>query len=239
MVVLEDKDLEQFVFDTKADVMVPIEIFKGEDGSSVITVYSACRYIADELDERFGTDPMSETAVAWIEDAMRKITALWGYEFDPYYRDPICEFVLDDKSKLNLAAKNEHTRIFTNAEDAGGLAKLTLHGIECEADREDDGTATVVIDGKIVACASVNDYWDSGDRAEINVETAVGYRGRGYGTSAVVALCEFLMGFGYGVSYKCREANSASVKIAEKAGFRRAGKRLSFVCYRKDNIDGI
>lgn len=235
MVVFEERELEEFVFDSKADVIVPIEIYcSSDDSRPVITTYSRCRYVADQLEARFGTDVIRPEAVKWLEGAMKEIVDLWGYEFDTYYSEPICEFLISSACELNEELIGSHTRLFTSAEQAEEYECLTLHTVEPEADVDDDAAAAVVINGKIVACASINDYWDYGNYPEINVETAVEYRGRGYATSAVVALCRFLFDKGYkGASYKCRESNMGSVGVARKAGFKETGRRINFVCYKK------
>ena len=233
MVVLEDSGLEEYVLGEKTDIIVPVDIFVPDDGSGcVMTSYSCCADFVRTFDERYGGDPLSKEAYSFLSSKMSPFADALGYDADKKSHYTVVEYLFPHDGKLPDGAIIDGTRLFSSSEEADGLKVLTLHGIDPDPDDDDDQAAGFVIDGSIVACASINDYSDDG-AVEINVECAKKYRGCGYGTSCVALLVDHLTSRGFDVSYKCRETNKASARIAEKLGFRRVGRRMSYVCYLK------
>lgn len=235
MVVLEDSELEEYVLGEKTDIIVPVDIFVPEGGGEpVMTSYSCCADFVRTFDALYGDDPLSKEAYAFLDAKMSPFVRQLGYYADKKAHSPVIEyrFTKNDASLDSLIL--DGTRLFSSADETDGLDILTLHGIDVDPDDEDDAAAGFVRDGKIVACASINDFFEDG-APEINVECAKEYRRRGYGTSCTAMLVSHLTSRGYDVLYKCRESNKASAAIAEKVGFHKCGRRLSYVCYLKQS----
>lgn len=87
-------------------------------------------------------------------------------------------------------------------------------------------------EGQTISYASVNDLQEEKDKIEIYVETAEEHRSRGYGTVCVCTLRNVLIKKGYSVKYVTGTDNAPSVRVAEKAGFTKTGRRLAAVFYK-------
>ena len=83
----------------------------------------------------------------------------------------------------------------------------------------------------IVSAARVNEYDPDESSPEITVETAVDYRGKGYGVSNVLALARALSEDGQRAQYVCSRYNRGSAKLAEKAGFAETGRFYAYTAY--------
>ncbi|MGN1082331.1 MAG: GNAT family N-acetyltransferase, partial [Candidatus Avispirillum sp.] len=82
----------------------------------------------------------------------------------------------------------------------------------------------------ILSYAGINDIYCGENSLGISVETAPEARRYGYGSAVVTALCEFIIGNGKKVLYKCSAENIASSALALKCGFELVGTRYSYVC---------
>lgn len=78
----------------------------------------------------------------------------------------------------------------------------------------------------VLAVAGLN--WQSPRYAEISVWVTPEARGRRWGESVLSALCGELLQAGITPIYLASELNEPSLRLAEKGGFRDAGKRLAF-----------
>ena len=88
-----------------------------------------------------------------------------------------------------------------------------------------------VVDGRIVSIAAGNYIKEFGD-AEISAETAEGYRGSGYASDCINALCGALDGR---IAYICGIDNLPSVRTAERCGFERVGRVRYFVAFENED----
>lgn len=78
--------------------------------------------------------------------------------------------------------------------------------------------AVVVVDNAIVSCSGVDCYYDN--KVEIGIQTRRGFRGKGYGITAVNALVRALFDYGIDeIGWHCVSTNRGSRSIAEKLGF--------------------
>ena len=225
-IVYEDADLEEFALGEESDVAVPISVSKDEDGAVTVTVYSRFAKEAEEFAKQFGDDPFSAQALDFIDRVFAPPMREYGFRYEREYDQTVLTFTSSGKTER----PDNAVCIGTQAE----LEKyefLTARDFEIDDGDPCDAAFAVIEDGKIVSVAAVNDYSDDGS-VEINVETAPAFRGRGFASDAVSALASYLEGLGERVTYKCRESNAASVKVAEKAGMKYAGKAFYYVCYR-------
>ena len=224
----EDRELEKFVMQGESCIAVPIEVFVPKDGECVVTVYSAFENIARKFAEKFKNDPLCEDAEAFIKEKFSALMKEAGYEYDGRFCHRIIHFAADSSTKL-CQSEIKPVKISTNYEFERYYNYAT-RDVEFDDEDELDVCFAVVEDGKILSFAAVNDISDD-ESLEINVETSVESRGKGYATAAVAALTEYLISKGEKVSYKCRVTNSASCRVAEKAGLEKIGESYSFVCY--------
>ena len=91
-----------------------------------------------------------------------------------------------------------------------------------------DGIAfAVVADGTVVSFAFAHRTGVMEDKvADIGVETAPGYRSRGYARAAVSAVAAHVIDRGGEATYSCDPHNAASIATAASAGFAPWGKSL-------------
>ena len=235
VVCAEDAELEDFVLREKTDIMVPIDVFVPTGGGhSEITSYSCCIDFAARFDELYGADPFSAEAYRFLDEALIKFADELGYYRDKKSHAVINEYVFASGMNVPADLITDGTRLILSAGEIDGLNTVTLHSVDPDPDADDDAAAVMVIGNEIIACSSINDFWDS-DMPEINVECVPVYRGHGYATSCAALLTSYLAGRGYDVGYKCRSTNAASSRIAGKIGYKKLGSRLSYVCYRKES----
>ena len=76
-------------------------------------------------------------------------------------------------------------------------------------------------DGEVIAAAGLN--WQSPRYAEISVNTDLSHRRQGLGQSVVAAMAEYVLANGRIPLYLVSEQNTASIRLAESAGFRDTG----------------
>jgi GNAT superfamily N-acetyltransferase len=78
-------------------------------------------------------------------------------------------------------------------------------------------------ENRLLAAAGVN--WQSGEWAEIFLQTDPAVKGRGYGKSVCAALCRHLLEEKRLVLYAVEERNTASLQLARSVGFEDTGER--------------
>lgn len=226
MICYEDKELEELVLSGDSCIAIPIEIFRSEDNEIKITVYSSFYKIAEEFVSKFKDDPLDANALNWLDDELYAIAEELGYEHcadDIHY---VCEY---ESNNTEIPWNTSIAKIINNYIDIADYNTELIDDIII-----DDIAAVVVENNKVVAIACANDVSFDDDSIELFVETDEKYRGRGYGTAVVAKLTEYYLKNNIGVRYKCAKNNIASVRLAEKCGFRKCGERYSYVCYAKE-----
>ncbi len=225
----EDEELEGFVMDGSSMIAVPIQIDVPEEGESVVTVYSGFARLAEKFVRKYGDDPLSPDAVAFIEDHFAKPMEKAGYSYESEYDHLVCNFGAEEG---RLVRPSDAPTVFIDTDEKLASYYLnTTRDFEInDADPIDVAFAVVERDSAL-SLASVNDFSDDGS-IEINVETAPNSRGLGYGAAVTHDLCRYLLSLGERVSYRCRSTNAPSLRVAEKCGLVFKGKTYSFVCYK-------
>ncbi len=234
MICTGDAEFVSFTF-AEGDIAVPISVSRkvGETECS-ITVYEPFYGIAESFVKSFGSDPFTDEAVAFLKDNLTAPMLCRGFKVTRDIDNRIRTFLIREARQVNLSVITDNTRVVSGADDLSAFVNATTHELEMDEDDPDDISAVIFADGKLVAYATLNDVFDDEEYAEISVECAVGYRGRGYATSCAAALAKELCTRGYTVSYKCRHTNAASARVAEKAGFTETSMEYNFVCYRDE-----
>ena len=228
--VFEDAGLEEFAMSGESCIAVPIQVSENAEGEVTVTVYSRFAESAQEFSRTFCDDPFSDEAKRFLEEGFTSPMAQAGYEYESDFDQTILCFEADEATLARCECDREVVCIDTNEK----ITKLSFDTVgSFEIDDEDpcDVAFAVVEDGAVLSVSCVNDLSEDGS-LEINVETAVGERGKGYASAVVSALCRHLLALGERVSYKCRRTNGASLRVAEKCGLGYAGKSFNFVCYK-------
>lgn len=228
MIRFEDLSVEQAALSNEAYIAIPFEIYQSAAGKVSLTVYRSCKNVAEQFLSAYGGNPFEEEGITWASQRIAAFLADYGYQYDSQASRAILEFTAF-AGTLKKRRKNEAVALKTR--DAW-LKYENQTDAEPDFGNAEKGTAYAVIrDDKIISCACTNDAFYANGAAEIHVETALQYRGQGFGFMCTEALTESLCTQGYKVWYKCYEDNSASVALAHKCGMQFTGKRISFVCY--------
>lgn len=234
MIFTEDADFVRFTF-AEGDIAVPISVTKKVgDSECTITVYEPFYEVAATFEKRFSDAPFSDEAIAYLKDNLTAPMLQKGFRTTRDIDSRIRTFLLCRAEDIPTETIRPETRIVSGKDDLSTFTNATTHEIEMDEDDPDDISAIIVENGRLVAYATLNDVFDDEEFLEISVECAVGYRERGYATSCAALLSTELCKRGYNVSYKCRHANAASARVAQKAGFAETSMEYNFVCYRDE-----
>ena len=230
MLIHEDSELETAAMCGDFDVIVPVSIYLpcGE-GEPEITAYRNVWDICRKYETENFSDILDGPALGGLLCELAPVVREMGYDIDLKGSKIILEY----RAERVTSAIEKYAGgadIVETGMELEGLECPLIHRPEPDGLDETDVCAVVVKSGEICACAGVNDLSDD-DLYEIFVETAVPYRGHGYGTAAVAALARRLIDIGCTVGYRCAETNRASLRIAEKLGMTYTGKRFSVICY--------
>ena len=208
------------LFENRAPMIVPMLIWQ-ENGELRIEAYDEVREIAEEFERLFSRHPFSRAALDRLDEMLTPYCNSRGYFREAYgkyrwYR----EFVYSGSCDADVQPSTVRWEGEPNL--SGLLLDLDPAWL----------TYVTVVDGVIVSAARVNEYDPDVSSPEITVETAVEYRGKGYGASNVLALSRALAENGECARYVCSRYNRGSAKLAEKAGFKEVGRFYAFTAYR-------
>jgi RimJ/RimL family protein N-acetyltransferase len=87
--------------------------------------------------------------------------------------------------------------------------------------------AGAVVDGRLVALVQTSALGDH--FADLGAVTSATFRGRGYATAAGAIVCRWLQQNGRLPVWSCGQDNAASLRVAEKLGFREVGRRVYLI----------
>ncbi|MBP3368184.1 MAG: GNAT family N-acetyltransferase [Clostridia bacterium] len=233
MVRLEEREFEELVISSGYDVALPVEVFLYEDERGLeIVSYSFTQKIAREFEKKFASDPFSREARDFLYRWLTPVMDELEYSSKQSAERSFIEFRCGDaKIELHIGCEIISTL------DGETWDELPLDEFALDADDPCDRMAVVKVDGKIVCFAGLNDEIDGDGMAEITVECDPAYRGRGFASSCVCALADYLESLGKRVKYICLDTNEASVKTALRAGLVPYCRFMPYVC-RKNNPDG-
>ena len=222
MIILEDSS---FPIDNDFDSVIPFEIHVDNDRVT-ITAYDMVEDIANDFNNMFGNDPLSDPALEYLNSKLDPIIKKSGYSLDnKHLYNWYYSYYMDDIQLLNTDVILPNTVKWEPDSNYKNLTTIDLDFIE------DRTIFVTLIDNKIVSYACENP-WCEEDEFEIGVETALGYRNNGYALSNTSALTKYSLQLNYRVTYNCSRYNTTSQRIAEKVGFTSNGKRYYYICYR-------
>ena len=225
--IIVEGNLEPPSPDDYSGVAIPFEATKiGE--TAVLRVCGELADMAQEFARLFCGDETSEEAEAWITKSAAPILQKAGLipsgecgrlrvlEFDPSRPHRA------DTS--NVAAFDPHS----------GFENLTTFELDAYY-RIGLPCYVAIHDGKIVSAAVQSPGGEDDEVAEIGVETAPDYEGRGYARGCVRALATELHRRGMRVVYIAQEICPASIAVAHAAGFTEHGSILQLIFIPADS----
>lgn len=219
---------EKRIFKADYPMIVPFLVTEyGEDLE--IEVYSGVKRLARRHIKRYADDIFSDESLAAINEELEKYAASHGYEGESHERLRwYYSFSMRNAENLDTTAILPSS---VKIED-DNFENLTTIEVKENLEKNIPTFATVE-NGKIVSLACVNEYTEGQRMLEITVETALGYRKKGYARSNTAALAKFLIENGYSVAYCCSRYNEGSRRIAESLGFDLVGRFYAYNAYRK------
>lgn len=232
--IITEGPLERSDEDDFSGVSIPFEATRTNAGT-VIRVCAELEPAAREFARRFAGAETSAEAEVWLSDAAAPILAAKGLE-----RAEDCGRLLIFKScaRSALPARIIKAGAAPFDPEISGAAPFNpemnfenLTSFELEEPEDTDLPAFVAAEGNKIVSAAVAVPCDcGGEAAEIGVETAEGFRGRGYATACVRALARELNRRGTDALYLAQADNPASVSVARNSGFEEYGSVLQLVC---------
>lgn len=223
MIVCEERAFERILSLGFCDTAIPVSIRQKIGEEAVICVLPSLKKTAVKFEKLFCDNCFSPEAHSWLKENIRGFMHSLGYHDNRQSRKVMTvmsresgeiELISSDAVILNAPMKNLTTTDIPTLLEFGHIV------------------AAVIRDGAVV-CTAYTDLVPDGDAVEVGIETAVGYRRKGYAKRALSALIRELEGRGIRPIYICSENNRASVKTAESCGFVREATEYNYV-FRRD-----
>lgn len=202
-------------------LLVPI-LIQEEDGAYRIEAYEGVREIAEEFAKRFYRRFFSKEAIDWLDGRLEPFVNALGY-----YRESVGLYRWYDvyeKQSIGGTPLPETERWSGTEEEYESALLLDLS--------PDYPAYVIKQNGVIVSAARTNEFDPCTSCPELTVETALGWRGKGYAASNITALSNELLKDYPSVSYVCSRYNRASQKTAVKAGFVKTGRFYAYTAYK-------
>lgn len=224
MLILED---ESEILSSGYPTVVPL-LVEETDGDVEIEAYAGIEDIATEFHAKFLKNPFTKEAIDWLDQRLLPYVEGLGYfrECTGKYRWYLSYEAFDFQSLAVDRIRPDSVRLCDGDYDV----QVSFSLIE-QMDKGLPAYVTLLGD-KIVSIATVNEHDSDQKMLEMTVETAPGYRQKGYALSNAVCLARELIEQGYRVAYAVSRYNRASQKVAEKAGFRRVGRFYAYAAYK-------
>lgn len=220
--IIVEGRLEQPAEDDFSGMAIPFEA-AALDGAVVLRFCEELEGTAREFANRFSGSETSAEAEVWIAEATASVLRRAGLEPSGdcgrmrvfrFEGSPPLRAVTVQAKPFDPAAVYENKTSFE-------LQAYYNMGLGCYV---------TVADGKIISAAVQSPCGEGAHTAEIGVETAPGYEGRGYATACVRALATDLFERGIRAVYIAQEDNPASIAVAHAARFTECGSILQLIC---------
>lgn len=197
-----------------------------EKGELRIHAYRQAEEAARWLDSIRIPDSITAEIRDRLDEMLRPIVTAMGYEPEEgYIRQVSYLFRAEKPEQIKAELIRPDTCLYQRSEKHRCLTETVLD------EQSDACTIYATMHGnEVLSFANLNQ--DDGEVAEIGVETAQGMEGNGFAASNVAALTLDLLKKGRDrVIYIALSDNPASIRVAEKAGFARAGEEFNYVCF--------
>lgn len=224
-----DREGERFVFENEWDLLIPYSIEQYDGTEAEITAIPRISRTVRAALRRFGDDPFSDEALAWLWERIEPYEAKWGYRGGKYRWKRTLIFRMPEGARPPEPLRE--VRPLTEAD--GKINRTTYHieqtlGAGCLAVGAIDG-------GRLVSVAVTHtDVTGAplGSTVELGVETAPEARGQGFASSCLAYATRELLKMGLVPEYRCSKSNRASAATAEHVGYRRVGQALDLLMRR-------
>ncbi len=214
---------EKKVLLENAPMILPI-LVQEEDGKTRIEAYTGIRAIAEAYEAHFAGRFFTKAAIDWLDSQLEPYVNRLGY-----YRESRGLYRWYEVYELNSEHPANSSKILPVTVQWNG------NDCACELLLDLDAAYPAFIvkqDGKIVSAARTNEFDPCSSLPELTVETAPAWRGKGYASSNIAALGQFLLNKYPSVSYVCSRYNRASQKTAQNAGFVKIGRFYAYSAYK-------
>lgn len=226
--IYEDEYAEESVENGDFDIAIPFRLTLEDGHEPEITVFPSLKRIAEEFCEKFrSADEIFTTeAIEWVRERVKPFMLERMFALSDEGRDYF------ENYRLNSI---DESLILPSSQFIGRIGELeNLTGYDFDAMSEYGHICVgTVLDGKIVSAACTNYPCDLDEpdelSFEIGVETAEGYRGRGFAASNCAMLASALLSKGRDVLYECESKNEGSVRLIKKLGGQRFAKNFCVV----------
>lgn len=226
--IYEDEYAEESVENGDFDIAIPFRLTLEDGKEPEVTVFPAFKKLAAEFLEKYRTADVIFTpeAIEWVRERVKPYMLERMFALSDGGRDYFENYRLKSVDEGLILPSTQLIDRFWSLENLTGydFDVMSRYGHICV------GT---VIDGKIVSAACTNYPCDLDEPDElgfeIGVETAEGYRGKGYALSNCALLASALISRGRDVLYECEAGNLASVRLIKKLGGVRFAKNFCVV----------
>ena len=230
MVDAEDREFEDDIISSGYHIAVPVQIEKKTSGALRIIAYSFAIDKSREFEEKYAADPFSPDALAFLDENIGEMMRKIEYSTEHATERIFLEYRCDGVNTEKILPECE---LIDTLDGEEWEESLELDAFELDPSNKIDRMAVVRDgEGKIICYAGLDDVCENDGLLEVTVECAERYRRRGYGTSCVARLTEYLLSTGEKVKYVCENDNVFSVKTAEAAGYSLFKTVLPYVCYK-------
>lgn len=229
MVDAEDREFEDDIIKSGYHIAVPVQIEKKTGGQLRIIAYSFAMDMAREFEKRFASDPFSPDALTFLDENIGTLMQKIEYSTEHATERIFFEYRCDCANTAKILPECE---LISSLDGEEWEESLELDAFELDPTNKIDRMAVIRDGGKIVCYAGLDDVCENDGLLEVTVECAEEYRRRGYGTSCVARLTEYLLSIGEKVKYVCENDNIYSKLTAESAGYTLYKTVLPYVCYK-------
>ena len=229
MVDAEDREFEEDILNSGYHIAVPMQIEKKSGGALRIIAYSFVMEKAREFEEKFGGDPFTDEAFAFLDSEIAPVMHSLDFSTEHATERIFLEYRCERARREKILP--ECGLIYT-LDGEEWEESLELDAFELDPENKIDRMAVVRDGGKIVCYAGLDDVCENDGLLEVTVECAENYRRRGYGTACVALLTDYLLSIGERVKYVCEDDNVYSKMTAASAGYTLYKTVLPYVCYK-------
>ncbi len=224
-----DCEGERFVFENGWDLLIPYSIEQYDGKEAEITVIPRVSRTVRAALRRFGDDPFSDAALAWLWERIAPHEAEWGYIGGKYRWKRTRIFRMPEG--VRPPAPRREVRRLTEEDEA--INRTTYH--IRESLRAGCLCVGAVSNGQLVSVAVTHKSISGlprGSIIELGIETAPEARGQGFASSCLAYATALLGDGGLIPEYRCTRSNRASSATALCVGYRQVGQALDLLMRR-------
>ncbi|MBQ7377878.1 MAG: hypothetical protein IJW71_06140 [Clostridia bacterium] len=226
-----DKKGEQFVLESRWDLIEPISFTLTQEAGLRIKAYPSVKEAVCDFEALFADDPFSDAALEYLWGRLALYMEKWGYREDRF-RDRYGYILTCDKDSVRTDRILPSTRRLCGEDDRINQTTYRLrdsekNGCVMYGTEQDGAILSVAVSHTGVTAVST--------AIEFGVETAPVARQRGYAVSNLAAAVSSL-DRGVTAFYRCHRYNLASLYTAESAGFGIIGQYYRYLGRKKNGI---